>query len=242
MITLFSGTPGSGKSYHAICIILTALGWGRMVIANFPMTFSAKQKKRGFEERFFYMSNEEITVRNLILFYVQQKFFLSNEESQCLIVIDEAGGRYNCRDFKDSDRKQWIDFFSQHRKFCFDFILVAQADRMLDRQIRGYLEYEKKHRKINHFGPFSFLPFVVFVAIEFWYTARLRTGSEFILFRQKVASQYDSMRMFSGFTLTSELLRLIEDAKEGTKEVKSKNKNSFDIPITSIFKDSDTGE
>ena len=42
-----------------------------------------------------------------------------------------------------NDRRNWIDFFSQHRKVGHDFLLVAQNDRMIDRQIRGYIETKR---------------------------------------------------------------------------------------------------
>lgn len=235
MITLYSGTPGSGKSYHVIVLILKILATGRLVVANFPMNFTEKQKKRGYAERYTYMDNNDITVRSLLMYAIKNGMLNKGKESQCLVVIDEAGGRYNCRDFKDSDRKEWIDFFSQHRKFGFDFVLVAQQDRMLDRQIRGYLEYEKKHRKVNNYGPFLVLPFKVFIAIEYWYTAKVRTGSEFMLFKKRIAMQYDSMRMFSGFTLTKEMMAMIDQAKAGI-EIESKN-DAFDVPVTALYKE-----
>jgi zona occludens toxin len=215
MITLYSGTPGSGKSFHSISIILRALGWGRMVISNFPITFTKRETKKGYDKRFYYWPNEEITIENLIIFALDQGMIEKATESQCLVVIDEAGGRFNCRDFAKSDRRNWIDFFSQHRKIGYDFLLVAQNDRMLDRQIRGYIETEKKHRKANNFGPFAFLPFTLFVAVEYWYTAKQRVGSEFFLFRKKIADRYDSMRMFSGFTISPELIARIEEKRQG---------------------------
>lgn len=218
MITLYTGTPGSGKSFHSIKIILNVLSWGRMVIANFPINFTKREIKKGYDKRFFYWTNEEITIENLIIFALENGMIEKAKESQCLVVIDEAGGRFNCRDFAKSDRRNWIDFFSQHRKVGYDFILVAQNDRMLDRQIRGYIETEKKHRKTNNFGPFVFLPFTLFVAVEHWYTAKQRVGSEFFLFRKKIAKRYDSMRMFSGFTISPELIAKIEARRKGSEE------------------------
>lgn len=218
MITLYSGTPGSGKSFHSISLILRCLGWGRMVIANFPIKFTERETKKGYDKRFYYWPNEEITIENLIIFALDNGMIERARESQCLVVIDEAGGRFNCRDFAKSDRRNWIDFFSQHRKIGYDFLLVAQNDRMIDRQIRGYIEIEKKHRKANNFGPFGFLPFTLFVAVEYWYTAKQRVGAEYFIFRKKIAARYDSMRMFSGFTISPELIEKIEARRQGKEE------------------------
>lgn len=234
MITLYSGTPGSGKSFHAVALALRVLGWKKYVIANFALKFTDKQKRNGYDERFFYWENEQITISTLIEFAIDKGFLELAKESQCLVIIDEAGGRFNCREYASSDRKEWIDFFSQHRKLGFDFVLVAQNDRMLDRQIRGYIETEKKHRKINNFGPFFILPIPVFACVEHWYTAKIRVGNEFILYRKKIAKQYDSMKMFSGFTLSKELIKRIE-AKKECKEDNLKNPKGFEVPISAIY-------
>lgn len=159
MITLYTGTPGSGKSLHLIKVILNCLKWGRDVICNFPITFTEKEKEKGYEDRFFYWTNEEITVNNLLEFAIDRDYIQQRKESQCLVVIDEAGGRFNSRDYANKDRSTWLDFFSQHRKLGFDFILVAQQDRMIDRQIRGQIETEKRHRKCNNYSIFALLPF-----------------------------------------------------------------------------------
>jgi len=238
MITLYSGTPGSGKSLHAVSLALRVLGWNRMVIANFALQFTENQIKKGFDKRFFYMPNEEITIDNLILFAIDNGMIEKKKESQCLVIVDEAGGRFNCRDFKNSNRSEWIDFFSQHRKCGYDFLLVAQNDRMIDRQIRGYIETEKKHRKCNNFGPFFILPFPLFVAVEYWYAAKTRVGSEFFIFRKSLAERYDSMKMFSGFKLSAELLKKIEAKREG-KDLRPEQ--GFDVPITAIFSEEEAG-
>lgn len=233
MITLYSGTPGSGKSYHAVVLVCRMLGSGRHVIANFALKFNKKQIKKGWEDRFFYWPNEEITINNIISHALEHEYLIKGKESQALIIIDEAGGRFNCRDFKNSDRTEWIDFFSQHRKLGFDFVLVAQNDRMLDRQIRGLIESDIKHRKVNHFGPFWMLPFPCFVAIEWWYTAKQRVGSEFFMLNKKKANMYDSFKMFTGFKLSAELMLKIEAQRQG---IEAKNSPSgYDVPITAIY-------
>lgn len=215
MITLYSGTPGSGKSLHCISLMLRILRSGRHVISNFPIKFNEKERKKGYEDLFHYWSNDEININNLVEFAIDKGFLAKGKESQCLVVIDEAGGRFNCRDFQKKDRTEWIDFFSQHRKLGYDFVLVAQNDRMLDKQIRGYIEIEKKHRKVNNFGPFFFLPIPVFVAIEYWYTAKQKVGAEWFMFRKSLGDRYDSMKLFSGFKLSDELLKKVEAAKNG---------------------------
>lgn len=253
MINLYSGVPSAGKSYHAIQLALRVLSWGRPVIANFPLKFSEKEIKKGYDKLFHFWTNENITIETLVKFALDHKFIENRKESQALVIIDEAGGRFNSREFKNSDRRSWIDFFSQHAKIGYDFLLVAQNDRMIDRQIRGYIENETQHRKVNNFGPFWILPFTVFVAIEYWYLARQRTGSSFIIFRKKIANKYDRFRMFDGFTFSPELVDRINAMKAGYNAVAEKPKKladeddippefqatemreAMDVPVDSIF-------
>lgn len=229
MIELFTGTPGSGKSYNAVRRVFMALWSGKFVIANFALKFTDKQIKKEYDKRFFYWTNEKITIENLVLFCLDNGLIEKEKENQCLVVIDEAGGRFNCREFAKSDRAEWIDFFSQHRKTGLTFILVAQNDRMIDRQIRGLVETEWKHRQVNRFGPFWVLPWTCFVAIEHWYTAKTRVSSEFFFFRKKYGEAYDHMAMFRGFKLSDALMSRIEEQREAL------NSPGFNVPITAVF-------
>jgi len=226
-IRLYSGTPGSGKSFCSIELITDYLQQKKDVISNFALKFSARQIKKGWQEKFNYWPNEEITINNLVEHAINNNYLEKRKESQCLVVIDEAGGRFNSRDFQQKDRMEWLDFFSQHAKLGYDFLLVAQMDRMIDRQIRGLIETEYIHRKINNFGPFRFLPFKVFVQVEYWYALKQRVKAEYYFFTKRTANMYDRYKMFSGFKLSDELLAKIENIQ--------KKVNVSDIPVTAIF-------
>jgi len=240
MISLYSGTPGSGKSLHLIIDILEYLRKNKRVLCNFPIKFTPKEIKKGWPERFFYMTNDEITVENLINFAIDNYMIEKGTESQCVVIIDEAGGRFNTRNHSARDRVDWIDLFSQHRKIGFDFILVAQNDRMIDRQILYQIESEFKHRKANNFGPFRFLPFKMFCAIEIWYTAKVRVGANWFMFSKAIASRYDSMKLFSGFKLSDKLLAKIEKRRTGEK-IEKIDEPDLKIPIDVIYeKESDS--
>ena len=62
MIYLYTGTPGSGKSYHVARDIYFYLYHGSNVIANFVIAYEAipsrRKKPKGY---FFYRDNFEIT-------------------------------------------------------------------------------------------------------------------------------------------------------------------------------------
>ncbi len=195
-ISLYSGTPGSFKSYHATCEILDALKYGRNVISNFPVNFKRVHiKSKGVFE---YWSNDNITVDNLLNF--AREHHHDGYEWQTLVVIDEAATKFNSRDFGRADRLAWINFLSNHRHFNFRFILIAQNDMMLDKQIRGLIEYEVKHRAVANYNFVTMLISKavkgVYATVEYWYPCRMRCGGSFHKFNRKKADCYDTMALF----------------------------------------------
>lgn len=206
MIYLYSGTPGSGKSYHATYDIFIKLQRNKKkknkfihrVISNYGLAVD--------DDNFLLLDNSEITTE--FLYDFARKHHLPRVEGQTLVVIDEAQILFNSRDWntnssfqsgiKKDSRMDWIKFFSQHRKFGFNVILVAQNDRMLDRQIRSLVEYEIAHMKINNY--FLILPFTVFLAVTRWYGQKMKLDHEMILYRSKIANLYDSYGFFENET------------------------------------------
>jgi len=197
-IWLYSGTPGSGKSYHAACDVIRRLRAGGGVIANFPINESVVKKCKAHCE---YWDNSEFSAKRLIEYAL--KHHVRGKEGQTLVVIDEAQLVFNCRDFGRKDRNDWVAFFSQHRHLGFNIILIAQSDKMLDKQIRVLIESEVKHRKMGNYGIAGWLLSLLaggtlFYTIEYWYGGnKLIIGKEFLKFHKKKQDVYDSYRMFS---------------------------------------------
>lgn len=204
MIEMYTGTPGSGKSLHCAQTIYHKLTRGKNVIANFDinMTVFKKSKKLG---QFIFVDNSELTPELLIDFALQHHRRSPSghiAEGQTLIVIDECQIMFNCREWQASNRQRWATFFTQHRKFGYDVILITQFDRLVDRQIRSLVEYEVKHRKASNYKTLGFLlglPFKgnVFIAITCWYGVGEKTDSEFFVLRKKYARLYDSYKIFN---------------------------------------------
>lgn len=197
MIYLYSGTPGSGKSLHALKDIVSKLENGGNVICNFPVNTSyLKYKKRKKKQgKFIYKSNEELTVDFLTQFAL--KNHVKGKEKQTLIVIDEAQSLFNPRDFNRKDRRDYNQFFSLHRHLGYNVILITQNDRLLDRQIRCLLEYEIKHRKINNFKSFgALMPLPTFACITKWYGVNEKINTEFFVGTNKLYRYYDSYALF----------------------------------------------
>ncbi len=196
MIEFYSGTPGSGKSYHAVLRMVQKLRRSshNTVISNVAMDFSSVKGCRG---QFYYVPNETLTVDYLIEFARQHHDFTGNVkevEGQTLVVIDECQVFFNPREFSKKDRLPWVNFFTMHRHLGFNFILISQFDRLVDRQIRNNFEYEVAHRKCNNYKFLALLPIPVFLAIEKWYGCKERMGMEFLFFHRRYGNLYASCR------------------------------------------------
>lgn len=193
MVILYTGTPGSGKSYHATAQVHNCTKKGLNVIANFNVNLPAK-----YQHRFYFVPTEKLNVQFLLDFSI--KNHVPNKERQTLIMIDEASILFNSRDYSRKDRADWIKFFSQHRKLGYDIILITQQDRSLDRQIRGQIEYNYVHRKLTNFGfkgwVIRFLIHKQFVCVHIWYPVKERVDCEYFSIKKRVADSYDTFSMF----------------------------------------------
>lgn len=204
MINLYSGTPGSGKSLHMARDIRERLAWKNSVtIGNFYVNVKSVKKCRG---TYLYVQNHRLTPRRLISFSRRLSRHLGRrlKEGEILVFIDEAQLLFNSREYQSPNRKEWLSFFTQHRHFGFDIIMVAQFDRMLDRQVRSLFEYEYVHRKISNAGVIgAVLGFLfggnLFIYIRRWYPIKEKVGSEFFLGNKKLYEIYDSYNSFEGF-------------------------------------------
>lgn len=198
-ISLYSGTPGSYKSYHATADIIQWLGRGKNVISNFPVNphkYYKPNKKLG---TFIFKPNSDLNVNFLLNF---AKLNHKNSiKAQTLVVIDEASILFNSRQFDRKDRMEWVNFFANHRHFNYEFILIAQQDRMLDRQIRGLLEYDYKHRALKNWNLamalISSFCHGIFHVVEYWYPCKIKTSTQLKRFNTKIASCYDTMALFN---------------------------------------------
>lgn len=198
-ISLYSGTPGSYKSYHATGEIIDYLKSGKNVIANFPIDYK-KVLKKEIKGQFICVDNLALTPQYLIEY--AKEHHKPSYKSQTLVVIDEASIIFNSREFNRKDRTEWIKFLANHRHFNYNFILISQLDTMLDKQIRGLIEYEYKHRALKNYNFITWLLSKVcgglYMTLEMWYPCKMRIGSRFCKFHKKIASCYDTMALFVG--------------------------------------------
>ncbi len=115
---------------------------------------------------------------------------------------------------------EWVNFFANHRHFNYEFILIAQQDRMLDRQIRGLLEYDYKHRALKNWNlAFALLSLAckgLYHVVEYWYPCKIKTATHLKKFSQRVANCYDTMALFK-----------FSDDKKSDLQNKTNLKSSF---------------
>lgn len=196
MIYLFSGTPGSGKSLDMARCILEDLKVNKPVICNFPINLYGKLQKKS--DLFHFWSNDYLDPKKLVEFsasyFKDHKF----KEGAICLYIDESQLLFNCRCWNQKGRADWNAFFTNHRHFGFDVVLVAQFDRMIDRQIRSLIEIEVIHRKVNNMGWKGFFVRTVlmaptlFVRISIYYPLKERLSSTFYRYDSKYSKIYDS--------------------------------------------------
>lgn len=209
MILAYTGTPGSGKSYHAAVDIWDRVRFGHPVITNIPMQFPKKHRgKRAVKKTnvaYNFLEMMEITPKYLTDFSEKlriEKGWQRVPEDYIFLVIDEAQLIFNCRDWNARGRMEWIKFFQLHRKLGYRVILITQVCKMLDNQMRGLIEYEILHRKASNFGlkgwlvSAAFLSPSVFIAVRMWAVLRERVDCKIYRYSRKIARMYDTNKVY----------------------------------------------
>jgi len=149
--------------------------------------------------------DDDVLTPDFLVQYSQNYFggrkLSKKDEDTILLVIDECQLLFNSRDYQKKDRKAWIKFFSLHRHFGYHIILIAQMDKMIDKQIRGVIEYEFIHRKLSNYGKAGKVATVLllgelFTCVQMWYPLKLKVGSFFFRAKKKYYSLYDSYSTF----------------------------------------------
>lgn len=200
MILFLSGTPGSGKSLHVAQWLYWWIRAGKPAIGNFGINLDKIYTKN--KKDYTYLRNDELTPEFLINYaqdYIKKKGKV--KEESILLVIDECQLLFNARAWNQRGRAEWLHFFTLHRHLGYRIVLVAQFDRMIDRQVRSLIEYEYVHRKVSNYGIggkiISLLSFGnLFVYVKIWYPMKEKVGSEFFRAKKLYYSLYDTYVLF----------------------------------------------
>lgn len=189
--------------------------FGEPVIGNFPCDLSRYKKAK-----YTYVPNNKLTPEFLISY--SQEFFKDKpiKEGAILLVIDECQLMFNSRDWQKKGREEWLSFFTLHRHLGYDIVLIAQMDRMIDRQIRGLIEYEYVHRKLNNYGWRGILLRCAtlganFISVKVWYPMKEKVSQDIFRASKRYYSIYDTYVLFDGDGVkNSEIVK-----KEGEKRM-----------------------
>lgn len=150
MITAFTGTPGSGKSYDAVCKILDNLRKGRVVYTNIrgmdsPECLEMIKMVTG-------LSDYGLAKHLRFLEAAQVNEFWLHVEPGAMIVLDEVQNNFNARDWQSQKNVQFNAWASTHRHHGYDVILITQNIQRLDTAVRSLVEWTYIYRKMNFFG------------------------------------------------------------------------------------------
>lgn len=206
MIQLYTGTPGSGKSYHAV---LDALKWMRIykgiVISNLQISTSDLKLKEN--AGYIYLPNESITPSFLGNFssYMYNKTETKKIDDRYLLIIDEAQLIFNSRSWQDVTRPAWIEFFSQHRHLGYKILMLVQYSEMIDKQIRVLAEYETIHRTLSNQGVLGkMLDFLCgfdsHIALKIYCPTKRVVDREIFRIDKRIAQRYNTFDMHRGNT------------------------------------------
>lgn len=210
MIYFFSGTPGSGKSLHCAKMIDSWYKRGKNIVANFEINEhfwdNKKLKKKGKIEC---LDNTELSVDFLLNFadkYHERDLQGRIKEKQTILIIDECQTMFNSRSWNARDRPRWVIFFTQHRKFGFEAVLISQAVELVDRQIRNLFEFNYVHRNIKNFKFIGFLLSRLFggnffIVVVQWMANKKRDHTEYLFGMKRYYSLYDSYKIFDKVNL-----------------------------------------
>ena len=130
---VYSGVPGSGKTYHAV---------RDMRFCKYPVITNVNVSGM---DGVAVLSLDEITP--LLLMAYARHFWDDCKviENSLLLVIDEAQLLFNSRSWNDANRMDWLAFLSQHRKYGYRCVFIAQDIKMIDKQFRSLCEFDCRH-------------------------------------------------------------------------------------------------
>jgi hypothetical protein len=167
MIKIYTGTPGASKTFSAVKELSQKLRYGKRIVTNITITLPPKLEK--LSKRLYIWDNADITVDNFKDFAAQHHKTDKNgdmrDEAQTVVFIDEAHLLFGENYIGDKQSKMdWEEFFSQHRKYGYDIVLVTQHIRRIDRCIRENLESEIMCFKFEYM-PLKGMMFMIFQVI-----------------------------------------------------------------------------
>lgn len=187
---VYSGVPGSGKSYHACRDLINNKGPSITNMRVFGCDDVAV------------LDLGEIKPKMLMAYSIQ--YFTSRrfKENELLLVIDEAQLLFNSRSWADKDRFSWLEFLSQHRHYGYKVVLVAQDITMIDKQFRCLCEYDCRHTAAGSVSVFTRFLHIMGVKLTcakyYYYDTDVLISRDFYMISKRVYEHYDTRQDLLG--------------------------------------------
>ncbi len=150
MITCYTGTPGGGKSYAAVLLMIDMLKKGRTIYTNMDglddescrvaLSLVSGVDREVLESRLFHMTREKTL------------HFWDIAPPGSVIIIDEVHKLWSSRSYASEPNKVMAEWCSTHRHQGYDAVLITQALDKLDGHVRSLIEWTHRCRKVNFLG------------------------------------------------------------------------------------------
>lgn len=188
MLSVYTGFPGSGKTLHAVSLIYAHVMGGAHVVSNIDLKFSDNAQYYHVCDYSWFQNVEN--VKEFCLKHLNDKY-------KVLFVIDEAQILFDSRGWSAKGRMEWNVFFSTHRHFKCDLILITQSSASLDKRVRANMEFQQQHINVKNASRLAhivlqFLPDFMFIANKFYANTRERISSSWIFCQKKYTKLYDT--------------------------------------------------
>lgn len=183
MITIYTGKPGSGKSYNLTRLTKKFLEDGNDVFCNFKIDekkLNLKPKKQIFR-----------TPKIVGTLYHWKRLEEFRKISNAIIIMDEAQTYFNARRWAKMTEEDEIKF-QQHRKQGIDIHGAVQNLSRCDTVIRELAGYVYEMKKIGRL-------FIAkrYVPEEIKSTKKESTYNEYFWFDKNVAKAYDTSELIN---------------------------------------------
>jgi zona occludens toxin (predicted ATPase) len=142
MISIFEGTLGSSKTYHATCAMLGHMAKGGIVATNIKLVWDKVEWYMRVFYRVKVKAEQYVYVTDVSRF--NEETPAGSDDLPTLAVLDEFHLWFFCRDYAKVERTVQ-DFITQSRKLNIDIIMIAQhadnIDKIFRRQVERYFMF-----------------------------------------------------------------------------------------------------
>lgn len=155
MIIMFTGLPGSGKSYDAIRKLCDNLRMGRVIYSNIEGLEDQDCREHikaltGLSDYELHNQLRLLSISSDAQFNVYN--FHSFAEHGSLIMIDEVHKHYSNREWQSQKNNDLANWASTHRHYGYDVVFITQNTVKVDSHVRSLVEWTYRFRKINFLG------------------------------------------------------------------------------------------